>query len=103
MDYSKAKDLLRLQQEVGKIKKELSNTHIEAEAGGVVITVDCELKVVSVSIEDTGLLSQQKNLESAILEATNKGMKKAQESAAQKMQSVASDMGINLPGGHTGM
>jgi hypothetical protein len=31
MDYNKAKELLKLQQEASKVKKELSNIHIEAE------------------------------------------------------------------------
>jgi len=36
MDYNKAKELLKLQQEAQKIKNELSNIHIEAEVDGVV-------------------------------------------------------------------
>ncbi len=40
MDYSKAKEMMRLQQEMAKIKKELANTHIEAEVDGLVITID---------------------------------------------------------------
>jgi DNA-binding protein YbaB len=43
---------MRLQQEMGKIKKELANTHIEAEVDGLVITIDGEMKVVSVVFED---------------------------------------------------
>ena len=31
MDYSKAKELLKIQQEAQKIQNELSNIHIEAE------------------------------------------------------------------------
>jgi DNA-binding protein YbaB len=33
------------------------------------------------------------------MEAVNKGMKKAQEVAAEKMQGVMGQMGMNLPGG----
>ncbi|HBA45307.1 TPA: hypothetical protein DEG21_01505 [Patescibacteria group bacterium] len=46
MDYSKAKDLLKLQQEASKIQNELSNIHIEAEVDGVVVTVDGQMKIV---------------------------------------------------------
>ena len=103
MDYNKAKELMQLQQQMQKIKKELSNTHIEAEVDGVVITVDGEMKIVKTEIEDTTLLSDQKRLEAAITEAANKGVKKAQEVAASQMQSIAKDMGIDLPGALPGM
>ena len=98
MDYNKAKEMMRLQQEMSKVKKELANTHIEAEVDGLVITIDGEMKVVSVVFEDKSIIGDEKKLEKAILEATNKGMKKAQEVASTKMQSVAKDMGIDLGG-----
>jgi DNA-binding protein YbaB len=103
MDYNKAKELMRLQQEMSKIKKELANTHIEAEVDGLVITIDGEMKVVSVVFEDKSIIGDEKKLEKAIMEATNKGMKKAQEVASTKMQSVAKDMGIDLGGMMGGM
>ncbi len=103
MDYSKAKELMRLQQEMSKVKKELANTHIEAEVDGLVITIDGEMKVVSVVFEDKSIIGDEKKLEKAIMEATNKGMKKAQEVASTKMQSVAKDMGIDLGGMMGGM
>ena len=40
----------------------------------------------------------KEKLEKAIVEATNKGMKKAQEVAAERMRGVMSSMGINMPG-----
>ena len=92
MDYSKAKQLMQLQQQMSAIKKELANTHIEAEVDGLVITIDGEMKVVSVVFEDKSIIGDEKKLEKAIMEATNKGMKKAQEVASTKMQSVAKDM-----------
>lgn len=94
---------MRLQQEMSKIKKELANTHIEAEVDGLVITIDGEMKVVSVVFEDKSIIGDEKKLEKAIMEATNKGMKKAQEVASTKMQSVAKDMGIDLGGMMGGM
>lgn len=96
MDYSKAKQLMQLQQQMSAIKKELANTHIEAEVDGLVITIDGEMKVVSVVFEDKSIIGDEKKLEKAIMEATNKGMKKAQEVASTKMQSVAKDMWIDL-------
>ena len=99
MDFSKAWELMKLQQEAMKIKKELENTFIESEVDGLVVTVNGEMKVEKVEFEDTAIIGDQKALEKAILEAINKGMKKAQEVAASKMQWVMWDMWMNLPGG----
>lgn len=98
MDFKQAQDLMKLQQQAQKIQEELSNTHIEAEVEGVVITVDGQLKVVSTVIEDANILKDQKKLEKAITDAVNKGMKKAQEIAADRMKGVMGQMGLNLPG-----
>lgn len=103
MDFAKAKEMMRLQQEMSKIKKDLANTHIEAETDGLVITIDGEMKVVSVVFENKEIIGDEARLAKAILEATNKGMKKAQEIASTKMQSVAKDMGIDLGGMMGGM
>lgn len=89
---------MKLQQQAQKIQEELSNTHIEAEVDSVVVTVDGQLKVVSVVIEDESILSDKAKLERAIMEATNKGMKKAQEVAAERMRGVMGQMGLNIPG-----
>jgi len=98
MDYKQAQELMKLQQQAQKIQEELSNTHIEAEFDGVVVTIDWQLKVVTVTIEDNSILKDQSKLENAIKEATNKGMKKAQEIAAERMRGVMSQMGMNIPG-----
>ena len=98
MDFTQAKELMKLQQEAQKIQNELSNIHIEAEVDGVVVTVDGQMKIVAVAIENKELLSDQARLEKAVLEATNKGIKKSQEIAAEKMKGVMGSMGLNLPG-----
>lgn len=103
MDFAKAKELMKLQQEIAKIQKELSNTHVESESDGLVVTIDCQLKMVEAKIEKTDLLKDQKKLEAAVVAATNKGLKKAQEIAAAKMQGVAKQMGIDLPDQLPGM
>ena len=82
---------MKLQQEAMKIKKELENTIIEAEVNGLVISVNGEMKVDKVDFETKDLIpglsdSQKKALEEAIAQAVNKGTKKAQEVAAEKMQ-----------------
>lgn len=90
-------ELLKLQQQASKIKKELSNIHIEAEVSWLIVTVDWELKVVKVEIEDVSILADKVKMETAILEAVNKWMKKAQEIAADRMKDVMSWMWLNLP------
>jgi len=93
MDFSKAGEMMKLQQEAMKIKKELENTIIEAEVNGLVISVNGEMKVEKVDFETTELISglspsQKTALEQAIMDAVNKGVKKSQEVAAEKMQGV---------------
>ena len=91
-------ELMKLQQQAQKVQAELDNIHIEAESQGFVITLNGQLKAIKVEIEDATLLQDQAKLEAAALEAINKGMKKAQEIAAQKMQEVMGDLGLKLPG-----
>jgi DNA-binding protein YbaB len=98
MDFKQAQELMKLQQQAQKIQEELSNTHIEAEVDGVVVTIDGQLKVVSTVFEDASILSDKSKTEKAITEAVNKGMKKAQEIAATRMRGVMGQMGLNFPG-----
>lgn len=104
MDFWKAWEMMKLQQEAMKIKKELENTIIEAEVSGLVVSVNGEMKVEKTEFETDVLIpwltpAQKEALEKAITEAVNKWVKKSQEVAAEKMQWVMSQMGMNLPGG----
>lgn len=104
MDFSKAWEMMKLQQEAMKIKKELENTIIEAEVEWLVISVNGEMKVEKVDFETSELISglskeQKTKLELAIQSAINKWVKKSQEVAAEKMQWVMWSMWINLPAG----
>ena len=99
MDYKKMQELMKLQQEAQKIQDELSNIHIEAEVDGVVVTVDGQMKIVSVVFEDKGIIGDEARLSKAIVEATNKGIKKSQEVAADKMRGVMGSLGLDLPAG----
>lgn len=100
---------MKLQQEAMKVKKELENTLIEAEVNGLVITVNGEMKVEKTEFELDTLVpglspTQKKALEEAITGAVNKGMKKAQEVAGEKMQGVMQWMGLwDMMGGLPGM
>ena len=102
MDFSKAWEMMKLQQEAMKVKKELENTIIEAEVNWLVISVNGEMKVEKTEFETDALISwlseaQKEALENAITEAINKWVKKSQEVAASKMQWVMSAMGMNMP------
>lgn len=97
MDYNKAKELLKLQQEAQKIQNELSNIHIEAEVNGFVVTIDWQMKVIKVEIEDLNLLKDKAKLETAAMEAINKWLKKSQEIAADKMKWVMWSMWLDIP------
>lgn len=95
-------ELMKLQQEAMKIKKELENTIIEAEVDWLVISVNWEMKVEKTEFETNNLIpwlneAQKKALEDAITAAVNKWMKKAQEVAASKMQWVMSQMWLDMP------
>lgn len=97
MDFSKAWEMMKLQQDAMKVKKELENTFIEAEINGLVITVNWEMKVEKAEFENSNLVpgfspSQKEELENAIKDAINKWIKKAQEVAAEKMQWVMQSM-----------
>jgi len=88
---------MKLQQEAMKVKKELENTFIEAEVGGLVITVNGEMKIEKVDFETNDLIpglsdSKKEELQNAIQEAINKWVKKSQEVAAEKMQWVMQSM-----------
>ena len=104
MDFSKAGEMMKLQQEAMKVKKDLENTFIESEVSGLVITVNWEMKIEKVEFESTELISnlsdsEKTALEVAILESVNKWIKKSQEVAAGKMQWVMSQMGMGNMGG----
>jgi DNA-binding protein YbaB len=72
MDFKQAQEMMKLQQQAQKIQEELSNTHIEAEVDGVVVTIDGQLKVVKVEIEDESILRDKSKLEKATMDAINK-------------------------------
>ena len=102
MDFSKAWEMMKLQQEAMKVKKELENTYIESEVNGLVITFNGEMKAEKVEFESDDLIkgiSDKAALEQAILESNNKGVPNSQKVAADKMQGVMSSMGMNMPNG----
>ena len=89
--FSQMGDMYKLQKEARRIKKELANTHIFSESNGVKITVTGEQTMIKVEILDESVLGNISKLEKAIMEASNKAFKKAQQVAAEKMKHVMGD------------
>lgn len=88
-------DMYRLRKQAKELKKELKNIHIESEEKGVIIMLDGEQTIVSVSVSDEAR-ADKRQLEESIKKAFEKALKKSQQIAAEKMKSIMGDMG--LPG-----
>jgi hypothetical protein len=96
----KVRDVYRLQKQAKQIKKELANIHIEAETDGVLVTVNGEMEFISAKIpEELKTSENAEKLEAAIVSASNKAIKKAQEIAAEKMKGVMGEMQGLMGGG----
>lgn len=92
--FDQAKELYKLQKEAKRIKKELSNMHIEASQDGVLVVIDGEQHVVKVEISAEAKANPK--LETILTEVFNKALKKSQEVAAEKMKAIMGNLG--LPG-----
>jgi DNA-binding protein YbaB len=98
--FKQMKDMYKLQKDAKAIKKELASIHIEAEVDGVVVVVSAEQETISIDIPDEMMqVENKKKLAKAIIEATKKATKKAQEIAAEKMKGIMGAMGMGGMGG----
>lgn len=93
--FDQAKNLYQLQKQAKEIKKELRNIHIEAEVEGIIVIIDGEQEVVSVTVPE-GSEQNPRKLEENLVKAFNKAIKKSQQIAADKMKGVMG--GLGLPG-----
>jgi DNA-binding protein YbaB len=89
--FSQIKDMYKLQREAKRVKKELKNIHVEAEASGVKVVVSAEQEVVSVEIAENVERSQ---IPALLKDALNRAMSKAKIVAAEKMQVIMGQMGM---------
>ena len=89
--FSQMKDMYKLQREAKKIKQELKNIHVEAEASGVKVVVTAEQEVHSIEIAPDVDMAR---LPLLLKDALNRGLKKAQVVAAEKMQGVMGQLGL---------
>ena len=86
--------MFKLQKQAKKIKKELKNIHVEAEAEGAEVVVNAEQEVISITI---GEEVPRERIAALVTDALNRAMKKAQIVAAEKMQAVMGQMGMGAP------
>lgn len=86
--------MFKLQKQAKKIKKELKNIHVEAEAEGVEVVVNAEQEIISIVI---GEEVPRERIPVLLKDALNRAMKKAQIVASEKMQAVMGQMGMGAP------
>lgn len=91
----KFKDMYELQKKAKQIKKQLKNTHIEAEVDGLIVIIDGEQEILEVKIPEH-LLHDAKKLQETLVKCINKAIKKSQQVAAEEMKDIMGGMG--LPG-----
>lgn len=99
VDFSKAKDLYRLQKQAREIQKELKDTEIEAKSndGWVTVVFNGEQHLTEVSLDADALKPEnKKELEKQILNTVAQAISRSQALAAEKMKDVMGGMG--LPG-----
>jgi len=94
--FSKIKQVQELRGQANQIKKALAEEMVEGAGGWgkLKIKMDGNQEVKNVEVDDE-LMKDKSKLQSAIAEATNDAIKKAQKVMAQKMSQMG---GFNLPG-----
>ncbi len=91
VSFKQAKDMFRMQREAKRVKKELSNIHVEAEASGVKVIVAADQEIVSIDIAPEVPRDQ---IGPRLIDALNRAMKKAQIISSEKMQVIMGEMGL---------
>ncbi len=85
------KDMYRIQRDAKRIKKELKNVHVEAEASGVMVVVNAEQTIVSIDIAAD---VPREDIPRLVIDALNRALGKAQIVAAERMQGIMKQMGM---------
>ncbi len=89
--FSQMKDLYRIQRDAKRIKKELKNVHVEAEASGVAVVVNAEQTIISMTIAPE---VSRDDIPRLAIDALNRALGKAQIVAAERMQGIMKQMGM---------
>lgn len=86
-------DMMKQVKELRKAQKELKKVLITIEKNDVSVTVNGEMKITDLKIEDA---SDLKKISKAVKENVNEAIKKVQYESAQKLSGMTG--GLNLPG-----
>lgn len=78
--------MMKLRSEAKKMEAELKKIHVEAEEGGVSVTLNAKQELVSVNISDE--ITNHRTIEANLIKAFNRAGTKAQQVGAEKMQSI---------------
>ena|SRR3989338_7569429 len=95
--FDKMKAMLDMQKKMQEMKRELENTTFEIISldGVVKITMTGAQEVKEVSITQDLIGIEKQILEKAVKDVYNKGIKRSQEVAAEKVKNIT---GFNIPG-----
>ena len=97
VDFSKIKDLYKLQKEARKIQKELKDVEVEASSndGWVTVVFNGEQHLTDIQIAEEALRPEYKReLEKDLKNTISQAVSRAQAVAAEKMKGIAGGMGI---------
>lgn len=83
--------MFRVQREAKRVKKELKNIHVEAEASGVKVIVSADQEIVGIEIAES---VPREQIGPLLTDALNRAFKKVQIISAEKMQPIMQDMGM---------
>ena len=91
VSFKQAKDMFRMQREAKRVKKELKNIHVEAEAPGIKVVVAADQEIISIEIAAD---VPHAEIGPRLVDCLNRAMKKVQVVSAEKMQGVMGEMGL---------
>ncbi len=95
--FDKMKQLMEMQKQMQQMKRELDNTFFDVTSSDntVKITMNGSQEVRDVVLQRAPGECDKAKLEAAIKDAYNRGIKKSQSVAAEKMKGIT---GMNIPG-----
>ncbi|MBU4422039.1 YbaB/EbfC family nucleoid-associated protein [Candidatus Parcubacteria bacterium] len=97
--FDKLKGLKNMQEQAKKMQSELSSQRTTTSEGGVVLTLDGNMELFDIRINESLLTPEKKNnLETLIKIAHRKATKQAQKQMAKKMRESGGLGNLGIPG-----
>ena len=93
------KQAQQMQDNMKKMQEQLANVEVEGQAGAglVKVVVTCRNEIKRISIDPSLLADDKDMLEDLVVAALNDGLRRAEETAGERMGSVT--QGLPLPPG----